>query len=190
MGYNKIAIVDVDDVCALLGDTWLKRYNEDWDDTLTIEQLTDWDISKFVKPECGQHIFDYLNFPEIYNSVKPREGSIEGVHALRKIGYRVVFATSTPEPVRGKKLRWLEHWGYEPNRRDYVEIEDKSLLLADFLIDDRWENISTFDGMGVLFTRPWNATRAWPFRAKNWDDVVQMAQWQMNLPKDQSGNSN
>jgi 5'-nucleotidase len=185
MNYEQVAIVDVDDVCALLSDIWiLDRYNKDYNDNLTLEKITEWSTDKFVKPECGIKIYDYLLIPELYDEVKPREGSIEGVKELRKMGYRVVFATSTPEPVRGRKLRWLTDWGYEPTRNNYIEIEDKSLLRGDIMFDDRYDNVAGFCGVACLLTRPWNTYQPWPFRAIDWSQFVEFAYWQINLPKE------
>lgn len=57
---NKIFAVDVDDVCLDLNSVWLEDYNQVYNDNLKTEDITDWIITKFVKPECGNKIFDLL----------------------------------------------------------------------------------------------------------------------------------
>ena len=36
--------VDVDDTCVVLVGTWLDRYNQDYNDNLKPEDITDWNI--------------------------------------------------------------------------------------------------------------------------------------------------
>ena len=169
---QKIFFVDIDDICALLTPVWLARYNLDYNDTLTEKDLHSWGIWEYVKPECGKLIYTYLNNPHIYDTVLPREGSKEGVNALRNMGFRVVFATSTPMSTAGRKFFWLQEHGFHPESRDYVECEDKSLLLGDFMFDDGFHNVKGFRGMGFLLTRPWNRTEVWNPRVTSWKQMI------------------
>jgi 5'-nucleotidase len=168
----KIAIIDVDDICALLTDRWLEDYNADWGDTLTEDKLLGWDIQKYVHPDCGTRIFEYLEHPEIYDNVLPRPGSVEGVNTLRLMNYRVVFATSTPLSTAGRKFVWLQKHGYEPVKKDYVEIDDKSLLRGDIMFDDGFHNVKDFYGLGILLTRPWNILEEWDDRVASWEHLI------------------
>jgi 5'-nucleotidase len=169
---NKIIFVDVDDVCALLSPVWLARYNKDYDDHLTDEDITDWNIHQFTKPECDLKIYQYLKDPGMYDEVKPREGALEGVEALREIGFRVLFATSCPVEVAGRKFYWLKEHGFIKKERDYIEIRDKSLLLGRFMIDDSYDNVNGFTGYGYLLTRPWNEKYKWYHRIASWEEFI------------------
>jgi 5'(3')-deoxyribonucleotidase len=168
----KTVFVDVDDVCALLHLTWLGHYNLDYHDNLTDKDMTDWDTSRIVKPECGIKIYDYLKDPKLYNEVIPREGAVEGVNALRELGYRVVFPTATPIESAGRKFYWLRKWGFIEDRKDYIEISDKSLLNGHFMLDDSYDNIAGFRGMGFLFSRPWNISKSWSLRVDSWEEFI------------------
>jgi 5'(3')-deoxyribonucleotidase len=163
---------DVDDVSAKLAPVWLGLYNKDYDDNLTENDITDWNIHNFVKPECGLHIYDYLRDPHIYDNVKPTPGALEGTNALREMGFRVLFATSCPVEVAGRKFIWLRDWGFIKKERDYIEIRDKSLLRGDFMIDDNYDNVHGFVGCGFLMEAPWNIKYEWAYRADNWEDVI------------------
>jgi 5'(3')-deoxyribonucleotidase len=169
-----IIAVDVDDVVAEMVSVLLSRYNKDWADNLAIDQITEWDLTKFVKPECGARVFSYFENPSLYDDVKPVPGALAGVDGLRADGHRVVFVTAAAIGTAGAKLDWLRRHGFlEPNftsANDYVECRDKSLILADVLLDDAVHNITAFKGWGILFDRPWNRgvnrfTRAW-----SWED--------------------
>jgi 5'-nucleotidase len=171
---NKIVFVDVDDVCALLEPVWLGRYNKDYNDNLKDEDLKEWAIEKFVKPECGLKIYTYLKDPGMYDEVVPRKGALEGVNALREMGYRVLFATACPVEVAGRKFHWLREHGFVKKERDYIEIRDKSLLRGGYMIDDSYDNVSGFTGYGYLLTRPWNKKYIWYHRVDSWENFIEI----------------
>ena len=173
--------VDVDDVVADLCSEWVRLYNHEYGDTLRREDITDWNITKFVKPECGNNIFNYLRNHDLYKGVLPIDGASEGVMQLRDLGYRVVFATSCNLKMAGQKLQWLDDYGFlsmdkQGVCKDYIEISDKHLLLGDTLIDDYHHNLNGFNGRRILFKASHNLDVShsdFTFsRAADWDEVV------------------
>ncbi|MCJ7984909.1 hypothetical protein MUB16_14170 [Priestia sp. OVL9] len=40
---------------------WHNQYNKDYCDSLSVEKLKCWESEKYVKPECGTKIYDYLD---------------------------------------------------------------------------------------------------------------------------------
>lgn len=169
-----LVLVDVDSTIADLMPAWLKLYNHDYDDCLTPDDFTDWDMTKFVKQECGNNIYKYLERKNLYDNVETIEGSWYGVHYIRFLGHRVIFATSGVHTT--SKYKWLERNGFNPgkNAEDYVVIYDKTLLRGDILIDDRDVNVENFQGNTILFNQPWNISLNWRNRAYNWDDVIRI----------------
>jgi len=170
-----IIAIDVDDVCAKLTETWLEKYNSHYKDNLKESDITAWNTSQFVKPECGQLIYSYLKDKSLYDNVRPVEGALDGVNELRKWGHRVVFATATPMESAGRKFGWLEDNGFAPKEADYVELYDKSLICADILFDDKYDNAMKFRGMGILLTKPWNADLPFAYRVPDWDTFLRIA---------------
>ena len=69
-------LVDIDDTINNLAYAWLDFYNKDYQDKLQYDELTNWDWSKVVKPECGQKIYSYLHSPYLYELIKPVKNSI------------------------------------------------------------------------------------------------------------------
>ena len=74
------------------------------------------------------------------------------------------------------KYQWLkQHFPFVPQSH-YIFCGDKSILDADFLVDDRPRHFEHFRGIGILFTAPHNAHRLAKLRANNWQDVVRILQ--------------
>lgn len=150
-----IIAFDVDDVLADLVPAWLARYNKDYDDSLSTLDLQEWDVTKFVKPECGKKIYDYLT-ADLYDDVKPIQGALEAVQNARNIG-QVVFCTSTLGRHAGRKLEWLNEHGFDVSHKEYIECGNKGYLRADVLIDDCPKNLIDFQGdEKVLVSQTWN----------------------------------
>lgn len=174
-----LVLCDVDSVIADLMPAWLGMYNKDFDDDLSIDDITNWDMTKFVKPECGKQIYKYLERSDLYDSVLMIDVAWEGVQYIRKLGHRVVFATSGVHTV--SKFEWLRQNDFNPgtHAEDYVVIYDKTLLRGDLLIDDRDENILNFNRIGghtILFSQPWNTKFEWHKRAYDWYDVIRIVE--------------
>lgn len=178
---KKVAVIDVDSVTIdLMNEThgWLGWYNNYWDDYLTIDQLTDYDVSKFVKPECGDKIYDYLYMPGIYDIIPAVKDAVWGVGKLREMGYHILYCTFTPV-LNGDKGRALERLGLFLDVDDYIEVKsrkglNKSFLNGEFLLDDNYENCFHFySGIGYLFTQPWNKMYGnYPDRVNGWKDFI------------------
>lgn len=170
--------MDVDGVLADMIPALLTLYNADWDDNLHYEDITDWDISKFVRPECGKKVFEYFGHPDLYTLTAPFFGARTAVAILRAQGHRVLFVTSGVYP---EKIKWLDLHGFLNNPKydndprpdhdmDICVLNDKSLIKADLLIDDYWKNQTDGESF-ILIDQPWNRHIEGLYRAKSWNDV-------------------
>jgi 5'-nucleotidase len=170
-----LVLVDVDSTVAELLPVWVAHYNKDYNDTLDWRSIDKWAIHEFVKPECGTKIYDYLQLPELYDTVQPVEGSLEGVDRIRAAGHRVVFVTAGVYPA---KYRWLIRNGYLPSglegEKDFIICTDKNLINGDVLIDDAFHNIDTFDGWGIMLTAEYNKEFDVVHRANGWKDIAEI----------------
>lgn len=175
---HPVIACDMDEVVADLLTGWLHLYNLKWGDTLTKEEITDWDVRKFVRKECGSKAYDILRDPKLYPfNVEPIEGAKAGILRLRSMGYRVVFVTSCVVGSVDAKMGWLAHHrlidrGATP--KDFIAAKDKALINAELLIDDGPHNIAAFPRHTILFSQPYNEHLDHPYRARSWAEIPQM----------------
>lgn len=167
-----IVAVDVDGVLANIHDVWLARYNKDYNDNFTVDQWVDWGIHKFVKPECGIKIYDYIEDPSIYDDALPIPYAQEAIEFMKE-HVRIIFVTNSTVGTFGAKYKWLRKYGFLDNQDDYVECKDKSLIFAHQMIDDNIDNLNKFLGpQKYLYTQPWNKDKDCEWRIYDWKDFM------------------
>jgi 5'(3')-deoxyribonucleotidase len=163
--------LDTDDVIFDLVSTWLHLYEVYTLHHLEKNDITDWDISKFVLPEWKNKIYDILEDID-YMDIKPIDGAIEGIKKIQQLGHTIIFATAL-------NLKNKEKWLCENIGTDsinYVVTKNKSLLDVEVLLDDNYKNILEFNkkGQGYLFSRPWNNEFTYQPRINNWSEFVEL----------------
>jgi 5'(3')-deoxyribonucleotidase len=80
-------------------------------------------------------------------------------------------AMSVPNSL-GPKYRWLQrHFSFIPPS-NYVFCGNKSILRADYLIDDLAKNLLRFEGQGLLYSAPRNLAETGFQRVNNWAEVA------------------
>lgn len=172
---TKVIALDVDEVILELVDSWLDAYNSDFNDDLKKEQITDWDISLFVKESAKERIFSYINNSKVFYRSNLVDGSKRGVQKLRNMDYKIVFATAN-NPY-DCKYEILKDEGFLNSRKEFMEVSDKSLIHANYLFDDSFDNCVDFQGDSFLFTKPWNrnkkANLKGIYRVDSWDEFVE-----------------
>jgi len=190
-----IIALDIDGVVADLHSEWYRRYNEEYHDNLTRERVVTWNTHLYVKPECGKRIYDYLLDDDLYRSVQPIRGAAGGVAALRRLGHTVFFTTAcgyAGGTMVDQKGEWLIRHGlvektYRRVPIEMVVVEDKCLVDADLLIDDRGETVAQWVNQkrrpAILFEYPHNQylldqqpSAFWSVchRARDWREIIKI----------------
>lgn len=172
-------IVDIDDTIADLLPVWISWYNHEYKDDLRLSQITGWDLTEFVKPECGRKIYDYLGDPDLYENVLPVPGSVDAVASFTEAGHQVFFVTAAYHP---RKIQWLRDNGFLPSDGSedwrYMVAKNKSLIIADIIVDDRYGTVMTFPGYGVLYNQAHNrglaVTGPDRIRVENWKQAKEI----------------
>ncbi|WP_431785854.1 5' nucleotidase, NT5C type [Paenibacillus lactis] len=163
--------VDQDNVIADLLSEWVRRYNNDYNDTLTPEQVDCWNWHHLCKPECGTKIYTYMDDPDLFLNLPVMEGSQE---VLRELSYTydvyIVTAPFNPNNVV-PKYKWLKKHFPFLDEEKFVFTRDKSIVKAEYLIDDKPKNLETFQGTRILYTAPHNLDEERFYRVDNWDEI-------------------
>jgi 5'(3')-deoxyribonucleotidase len=165
--------IDMDGVIADLVPKQLACYNRDFQQNLTLTDLHGKKLRQLVKNP--QAVMSYYDEPDFFRDLKVIEGSQETIRALQS-KYEIFISTAAMEVPHSfqAKYQWLkEHFAFIPDTH-IVFCGDKSIIHADYLIDDNSSHFAGFKGKGILFTAPHNVYEEGHIRVNHWRDVAQM----------------
>ncbi len=167
--------VDMDEVMADALGELLARYNRQQKTNFTKIDLQGKWLWQVLPPGGQQLIETYLQSEDFFENLPIIPGSQE---VLRQISlrYEVFIATAAmafPNSF-GPKYRWLRRHFAFLSPQNFVFCGDKSILHADFLIDDMPHNLASFRGEGILFTSPHNIGTTEYRRVDCWQDLAEM----------------
>jgi 5'(3')-deoxyribonucleotidase len=183
--YIATILFDMDDVLADFGEAWLKTYNQKYNDTLTVNDLTDWDTSKVVKTECGMDIYELLKTPGIFRYIKPSKNSVEVISRLIENNFEIVIVSDSPEghshsdyiqdetnvsnPADDKRAWLREHFPMIPSK-NVVFTSQKYRVYGHCLVDDKPATFEIFESLErdcILIDQPYNRYIKTDKRANN-----------------------
>jgi 5'(3')-deoxyribonucleotidase len=165
----------MDEVMADALGEHLLRYNRHYGEQITTADLEGkllWEIVAADRHEiidahmCSEDFFEAM-------SVIP-----ESQRVMRRLqmNYEVFIATAAMEIPTSfqQKFRWLaKHFPFIPASH-IVYCGDKSILRADYLIDDNPRQLRRFSGEGILYSSPHNARVKGYKRVKDWLEVEEL----------------
>jgi len=165
--------VDMDEVMADTLSEHLRRYNQHFDEAVTIDDLTGKGLWEYAPEDRRQRLRDFLDAEDFFEDL-PLMPNAQPVLEKLTARYEIFIATqamSVPNSM-GPKYRWLQrHFPFIPPS-NYVFCGNKSILRADYLIDDMPRNLERFEGTGLLFTAPHNRMAAGFTRVNSWREVA------------------
>ncbi|MDQ2924909.1 MAG: 5'-3'-deoxyribonucleotidase [Acidobacteriota bacterium] len=172
---RKIICVDMDEVIADALGEHLLRYNREFRSNITVEDLQGKWLWDFVPPERQAALYDYMCSEDFFGVLEVMPDA-QRVLARLQTRYDVFIASAAMEVPSSfnAKFKWLEkHFSFIPPSR-IVFCGDKSILAADYLIDDNPRQLRLFRGEGILFSAPANAAEKGFRRVDSWADVERM----------------
>jgi len=167
---KRIAI-DMDEVIADFVPKQLELYNRDFNETLTVADLHGTKLRK-LRAEHETEILAYLHDPAYFRDLEVMPHSQEVIRALCE-EYEIFITTAAMEFPSSftAKYEWLrEHFPFLSDM-NFVFCGDKSIIRADYLIDDNSRHFKRFKGQGILFTAPHNVFVTGYPRVNNWQEV-------------------
>lgn len=153
----------------------LLRYNRDHDENITVQDLHGKMIWDVVSIERHNALESYLRSEDFFEGLGVMPESQRVMRRLQQ-NYEIFIATAAMEVPTSfhQKFRWLErHFPFIPPSH-IVYCGDKSIIRADYLIDDNPRQLRRFQGEGILFTSPHNMSIKGFRRVNDWLDVEKL----------------
>jgi 5'(3')-deoxyribonucleotidase len=171
---QRIAI-DMDEVVADTMGHFLAQYNARFGTVLTTNDFPGRHVFDVIEESHRAKALEYFQQEEFFAGIPVMPDSAEVVAALSQ--HYEVFITTAAMDVPcsfNAKFGWLqEHFPFIPTKR-IVFCGDKSIVAADYLIDDNLRHLATFRGEGIVYTAPHNIHETRFRRVNNWQDVRRM----------------
>ena len=166
--------IDIDDVLNNLTACVLEVYNKDSGDDLKFADITEYDMTLFVKDKYKKNFFKYFADKRVWDIVMPNMKGFNLINKLYEQGHKIYFVTATHPLNVGNKYKWLNQYLDWDVWESLVVTKDKSLLTGlDILLDDHLGNLN-FESENttfVLYSRPWNV-------GKDSGSCLRMNSWQ------------
>ena len=165
--------VDMDEVMADTLSEHLRRYNEAFDEALTPADLAGKGLWQLAPQDRQQQVRAFLDAEDFFEDLPLIAGAQEVLKDL-SARFDIFIATQamTVPNSLGPKYRWLQrHFPFIPPQ-NYVFCGNKSILRADYLIDDLPRNLDRFEGQGLLYSAPHNLEAAGYERVNDWAEVA------------------
>ena len=165
--------VDMDEVMADTLAEHLRRYNQTFDEAVTPQDLAGKGLFEITPVDRRQQLRAFLDAEDFFEDLALMPGAQDVLQQLSS-RFDIFIATqamAVPNSL-GSKYRWLQrHFPFIPPTQ-YIFCGDKSILRADYLIDDLPKNLLRFQGQGLLYTAPHNLTATGFLRVDNWQQVA------------------
>lgn len=156
-------MIDIDGVLNTLDTTVIEVYNEDSGDSLSPQDITEYHIEKFVKPEYRENFKNYFLDKRVWRRIEAVKYAYEVLEKLWSEGYNLIFVTKTECENMVKKRNWLNRnfsfMGEDNIRKRLYSAPKKQFIRADIAIDDGLFNlIGDRTYYSICFDKPYNQT--------------------------------
>ncbi len=169
---RKRIAIDMDEVLADTVSQFIGEYNREFGENVCKDHLSERKLAEIIPADRRARLRHYALTPGFFRAIPPMAGSSDVFAELRD-RYEVFIATAAMEfPTSfNEKYSWIKtHYPDFPDSH-IVFCGDKSVLAADFLIDDSPRHFARFHGQGFLFTAPHNRAETRFPRLNDWADV-------------------
>ncbi|MDE1169588.1 MAG: hypothetical protein PW734_00020 [Verrucomicrobium sp.] len=171
---QRIAI-DMDEVVADALSRHISLYNAEFKTAFNPADLKGRDLHEAVPQAHAKRTSQFPHEEGFFDDLTVFPHCQEVIRELQE-KYEIFFASAAMEFRHSlvPKHQWLhEHFPFVPWTH-HVFCGDKSIINADYLIDDRVKNFTGFRGEGILFTAPHNEGITGYRRANDWLEVRQL----------------
>jgi 5'-nucleotidase len=115
----------------------------------------------------------FVHTPGFFRTLPLIPGSVSAVKSLmEKFDVYIVSAAMEFPLSLYEKRQWLEEHFPFISWRNIVFCGDKSIIKADYLIDDHLKNLDNFSGVPLMFHAAHNIKASHHRRMNNWDEIL------------------
>lgn len=169
---SRIAI-DMDEVITDALSKHVNLYDQHFNKKTNVEDLVGMSLPQYVAPEEKLKVIEIVQHETFFDDLEVFPGAIETLEALSKEHelFITTAAMEVPNSFNGKYKWLLKHVPFI-DTMNFVFCGDKSIVNADYLIDDNVRHFKRFVGKGLLFDAPHNRFVDYNPRMKDWNDVA------------------
>lgn len=162
--------IDMDEVMANVEPKFQEIYEREFGKKITRDDY--WGQKIYSIREEVAYIRNFLHDKGFFRDLGVMPDSQEVIRELTK-DYDIFITTAAME-FRSSfedKYDWLQehfpflHW------KNFVFCGDKSIIRADYMIDDHVRNLESFAGIGLLYTASHNIQEERFVRVNNWREI-------------------
>jgi 5'(3')-deoxyribonucleotidase len=171
----KILAIDMDEVMADTMSHYLELYNAEFQLDLTPADFYGRRIFEVIDASHAARCREYFEDESFFLEIPVMPGSQEVVRELTK-QYEVFITTAAMEVPSSfsAKFHWLQKYFPFIQTSHIVFCGDKSILAADYMIDDNVRHFRRFRGEGIIYTAPHNVHVTGYRRVNNWAEIRAM----------------
>ena len=167
--------IDMDETIANSLKEHIARFNAAFGASLTEDQLRGANIEDWVPVEERAAVRELVNDAAFFVNLEVIEDAQNVIRDLaREHDVYIVSAAMEVPNSFASKYAWLQnHFAFIPASH-YVFCGHKTIVDADYLIDDQARHLRSFHGTGILFSAPHNWKETGFCRVKSWEEVRQL----------------
>ncbi|MBX3073868.1 hypothetical protein KF707_04000 [Candidatus Obscuribacterales bacterium] len=166
--------VDMDEVITDALSKHVRLYNEHFNKQVIIdEHLVGLSLREFAEEHERLKVREFVDDEMFFAEMDVLPGALETLEALSHENelFITTAAMEVPYSFRAKYEWLLKHTPFiDP--MNFVFCGDKSIVQADYLIDDNVRHFKRFKGTGLLFDAPHNRYVDYNPRMIGWSDVA------------------
>jgi len=167
--------IDMDETIANSLKEHIARFNAAFGASLTEDQLHGANIEDLVPAEQRAAVRALVNDASFFVNLEVIEDAQNVIRDLaREHDVYIVSAAMEVPNSFASKYAWLQkHFPFIPASH-FVFCGDKTIVNADYLIDDQARHLRSFHGKGILFSAPHNWRETGCCRVESWEEIRQV----------------
>ena len=165
--------VDMDEVIVNIFPDLLNWYQKKFNYNCSSSDFIGKRLTDIFAPEHVAEMESLLSEGEFFGELPIMEGAQASLEVLSK--KFEIFLTSAAMEYPNSchyKFTWIRKNLPFIDPLNIVFCGDKSIINADFLIDDNVRHFKRFSGQGILYVSPLNSMVDWTPRVRNWNEVL------------------